>query len=62
METLLLVLLGGSLLTILGLIIICSRLNVVKNLELNSENEILNREIKQHNIAARKLLDKLENR
>uniref|UniRef100_A0AB39C1Q6 Phage protein n=1 Tax=Salmonella phage PMBT26 TaxID=3229745 RepID=A0AB39C1Q6_9CAUD len=61
METLLLVLLGGSLLTILGLIIICSRLNV-KNLELNSENEILNREIKQYNIAARKLLDKLENK
>lgn len=61
METLLLVILGVSLLTILGLILICSRLNV-KNLELNSENEILNREIKQHNIAARKLLDKLENR
>lgn len=61
METLLLVLLGGSLLTILGLIIVCSRLNI-KNLELNSENNILNREIKQHNIAARKLLDKLENR
>ncbi|QXV80506.1 hypothetical protein bas28_0181 [Escherichia phage IrmaTschudi] len=61
METLLLILLGVSLLTILGLILICSRLNV-KNLELNSENEILNREIKQHNIAARKLLDKLENR
>lgn len=61
METLLLVLLGVSLLTILGLIIICSRLNV-KNLELDSENQILNREIKQHNIAARKLLDKLENR
>ncbi|QEI24747.1 hypothetical protein [Salmonella phage SE20] len=39
----------------------CSRLNT-KNLELTSENEILNREIKQHNIAARKLLDKLENR
>lgn len=61
METLLLAILGVSLLTILGLILICSRLNV-KNLELNSENEILNREIKQHNIAARKLLDKLENR
>lgn len=61
METLLLILLGGSLLTILGLIIVCSRLNV-KNLELNSENEILNREIKQYNIAARKLLDKLENK
>lgn len=61
METLLLVILGVSLLTILGLILICSRLNV-KNLELNSENEILNREIKQHNIAARKLLDKLENK
>lgn len=61
MEILLLVLLGGSLLTLLGLIIVCSRLNV-KNLELNSENEILNREIKQHNIAARKLLDKLENK
>lgn len=61
METLLLVILGVSLLTILGLILICSRLNT-KNLELNSENEILNREIKQHNIAARKLLDKLENR
>lgn len=61
METLLLVLLGGSLLTILGLIILCSRLNV-KNLELDSENQILNREIKQHNITARKLLDKLENR
>lgn len=61
METLLLVILGVSLLTILGLILICSRLNV-KNLELNSENEILNREIKQHNIAACKLLDKLENK
>lgn len=61
METLLLVILGVSLLTILGLILICSRLNV-KNLELDSENQILNREIKQHNIAARKLLDKLENR
>ncbi|ACB97464.1 putative membrane protein [Escherichia phage PSa2] len=61
METLLLIILGVSLLTILGLILICSRLNT-KNLELNCENEILNREIKQHNIAARKLLDKLENR
>ncbi|AJA41536.1 putative membrane protein [Escherichia phage DT57C] len=61
MGTLLLVLLGGSLLTILGLIIVCSRLNT-KNLELNSENEILNRELKQYNLAAHKLLDKLENK
>ena len=61
METLLLILLGGSLLTILGLIIVCSRLNT-KNLELTCENEILNNEIFQYNIAARKLLDKLENR
>ena len=61
METLLLVLLGGSLLTILGLIIVCSRLNT-KNLELICENEILNNEIFQYNIAARKLLDKLENK
>lgn len=61
METLLLVLLGGSLLTILGLIVVCSRLNT-KNLELECENQILNNELLQHNIAARKLLDKLENR
>ncbi|AXC42590.1 putative membrane protein [Salmonella phage rutana] len=60
METLLLVLLGGSLLTILGLIIVCSRLNT-KNLELICENEILNNELFQYNIAAHKLLDKLEN-
>lgn len=61
METLLLVLLGGSLLIILGLILICSRLNT-KNLELKSENQILNRELKQYNLAAHKLLDKLENK
>uniref|UniRef100_A0AB39C0Z9 Uncharacterized protein n=1 Tax=Salmonella phage PMBT36 TaxID=3229746 RepID=A0AB39C0Z9_9CAUD len=60
METLLLVLLGGSLLTILGLIIVCSRLNT-KNLELICENEILNNELFQYNIVAHKLLDKLEN-
>ncbi|QIO00429.1 putative membrane protein [Salmonella phage polluks] len=60
METLLIVLLGGSLLTILGLIIVCSRLNT-KNLELICENEILNNELFQYNIAAHKLLDKLEN-
>ncbi|ASD50218.1 membrane protein [Shigella phage SSP1] len=59
METLLLVLLGGSLLIILGLILICSRLNT-KNLELTCENEILNNELFQYNIAAHKLLDKLE--
>ncbi|QPI13141.1 membrane protein [Salmonella phage vB_SalS_ABTNLsp4] len=61
METLLLVLLGGSLLIILGLILICSRLNT-KNLELTCENEILNNELFQYNIAAHKLLDKLENK
>lgn len=61
METLLLVLLGGSLLIILGLILICSRLNT-KNLELKCENQILNRELKQYNLAAHKLLDKLENK
>ncbi|QJD49376.1 hypothetical protein vBSenE22_073 [Salmonella phage vB_Sen-E22] len=61
METLLLVLLGGSLLIILGLILICSRLNT-KNLELTCENQILNRELKQYNLAAHKLLDKLENK
>ena len=60
METLLLVLLGGSLLIILGLILICNILNN-KNLELKCENQILNRELKQYNIAAHKLLDKLEN-
>ena len=61
METLLLVILSVSLLTILGLILICSRLNT-KNLELECENQILNNELLQHNIAARKMLDKLENK
>lgn len=60
METLLLVLLGGSLLIILGLILICSHLNT-KNLELTCENEILNNKLFQYNLAAHKLLDKLEN-
>lgn len=61
METLFLLMLVGSLLVILALLLICSILNN-KNLELKSENHILNRELKQYNIAAHKLLDKLENK
>lgn len=61
MEILFLVILVASLVAVLGLVVCCSSLNT-KNLELISENQILNRELKQHNIAARKLLDKLENR
>ncbi|WQZ52575.1 hypothetical protein [Salmonella phage SP33] len=61
METLFLLMLVGSLLVILALLLICSILNN-KNLELKSENQILNRELKQYNIAAHKLLDKLENK
>ncbi|XAI97968.1 hypothetical protein P2_00035 [Escherichia phage YJin-2024a] len=61
METLFLLMLVGSLLVILALLLICSILNN-KNLELKSENQILNSELKQYNIAAHKLLDKLENK
>lgn len=61
METLFLLMLVGSLLVILALLLICSILNN-KNLELKSENQILNRELKQYNLAAHKLLDKLENK
>ena len=61
METLFLLMLVGSLLVILALLLICSILNN-KNLELKSENQTLNRELKQYNIAAHKLLDKLENK
>lgn len=61
METLFLLMLVGSLLVILALLLICSILNN-KNLELKSENQILTRELKQYNIAAHKLLDKLENK
>lgn len=61
METFFLLLLIGSLVIILALLLICSILNK-KNLELKSENEILNRELKQYSIAAHKLLDKLENK
>lgn len=61
METLFLLMLVGSLLLILALLLICNILNN-KNLELKCENQILNREIKQYNIAAHKLLDKLENK
>lgn len=61
METLFLLMLVGSLVVILALLLICNILNN-KNLGLKCENEMLNREIKQHNIAARKLLDKLENK
>lgn len=60
METLFLLMLVGSLLLILALLLICNILNN-KNLELKCENQILNRELKQYNLAARKLLDKLEN-
>ena len=61
METLFLLMLVGSLLLILALLLICNILNN-KNLELKSENQILNHELKQYNIAAHKLLDKLENK
>lgn len=61
METLFLLMLVGSLLVILALLLICNILNN-KNLELKCENQILNREIKQYNLAAHKLLDKLENK
>lgn len=61
METLFLLMLIGSLLLILALLLICNILNN-KNLELKCENQILNRELKQYNIAAHKLLDKLENK
>ncbi|AXC43187.1 hypothetical protein [Salmonella phage S124] len=61
MEVLFLVILVASLVAILGLVVCCSHLNT-KNLELISENQILNRELKQYNVAARKLLDKLENK
>ena len=60
METLFLLILVGSLLLILALLLICNILNN-KNLELKCENQILNRELKQYNLAAHKLLDKLEN-
>ena len=60
METLFLLMLVGSLLLILALLLICNILNN-KNLELQCENQILNRELKQYNLAAHKLLDKLEN-
>ncbi|WCX68711.1 hypothetical protein [Salmonella phage GSW6] len=61
MEMIMLIALGASLVAILGLICCCSHLNT-KNLQLKCENEILNREAKQYSIAARKLLDKLENK
>ncbi|UIS74081.1 hypothetical protein [Escherichia phage EC104] len=61
METLFLLVLVGSLLLILALLLICNILNN-KNLELKCENQILNRELKQYNLAAHKLLDKLENK
>lgn len=61
METLFLLMLVGSLLVILALLLICNILNN-KNLELKCENQILNRELKQYNIAAHKLLDKLEDK
>lgn len=61
METLFLLMLVGSLLIILALLLICNILNN-KNLELKCENQILNRELKQYNLAAHKLLDKLENK
>lgn len=60
METLFLLMLVGSLLLILALLLICNILNN-KNLELKCENQILNRKLKQYNLAAHKLLDKLEN-
>lgn len=61
METLFLLMLVGSLLLILALLLICNMLNN-KNLELKCENQILNRELEQYNLAAHKLLDKLENK
>lgn len=61
METLFLLMLVGSLLVILALLLICNILNN-KNLELKRENQILNRELEQYNLAAHKLLDKLENK
>lgn len=61
METLFLLMLVGSLVVILALLLICNILNN-KNLELKCENQILNRELKQYNIAAHKLLDKLGNK
>ncbi|QNI21600.1 hypothetical protein [Salmonella phage 3sent1] len=61
METLFLLMLVGSLLLILALLLICNILNN-KNLELKCENQILNRELKQYNLAAHRLLDKLENK
>ncbi|ASM62985.1 hypothetical protein HOR86_gp125 [Escherichia phage OSYSP] len=61
METLFLLMLVGSLLVILALLLICNILNN-KNLELKCENQILNRELKQYNLAAHKLLDKLGNK
>ncbi|UPW38445.1 putative membrane protein [Escherichia phage vB_EcoS_ESCO30] len=61
METLFLLMLVGSLVVILALLLICSILNK-ENLELKCENQILNRELKQYNLAAHKLLDKLENK
>ncbi|QJA17875.1 hypothetical protein vBSenI1_114 [Salmonella phage vB_Sen_I1] len=61
METLFLLMLIGSLVVILALLLICNILNN-KNLELKCENQILNRELKQYNLAAHKLLDKLENK
>ncbi len=60
METFSLMLVG-SLLVILALLLICNILNN-KNLELKCENQILNRELEQYNLAAHKLLDKLENK
>ena len=61
METLFLLMLVGSLLVILALLLICNILNN-KNLELKCENQILNRELEQYNLAAHKMLDKLENK
>ncbi|ULG01996.1 MAG: hypothetical protein [Enterobacteria phage RP5] len=61
METLFLLMLVGSLLVILALLLICNLLNK-ENLELKCENQILNRELEQYNLAAHKLLDKLENK
>ncbi|USS19022.1 hypothetical protein [Salmonella phage JN-S202001] len=61
METLFILMLVGSLVIILALLLICSILNK-ENLELKCENQILNRELKQYNLAAHKLLDKLENK
>lgn len=61
METLFLLMLVGSLVVILALLLICNILNK-ENLGLKCENQILNRELKQYNLAAHKLLDKLENK